>query len=70
MVWEFLSPKLCAVSVPFSKTTRRRVSIIFGSLFFVGVLIFVLIDCLTTTPKKSENLLGLGKFELEVQLFG
>lgn len=64
MVWEYISPKLCPVSVPFTKTTKRRVSLVFGSLFFVGVLTFVLVDCLTAAPKKSENLLGLGKFKL------
>lgn len=43
-----------------SRRKRRLGGFILSIGFFAGVVIFVLVDCLTATPQKSQNLLGLG----------
>lgn len=64
MVWEkfkhILFEKLDNQCCQLSQRRRHIGGLILGACFFLGAFIFVLVDCFTTSPAKSENLLGLG----------
>ena len=60
ILWELVSPKICSkklIDIP--DVWLNRLGVAVGVLFFVGVVIFVFVDCLTAEPKKTKNLLGL-----------
>ena len=64
MVWDYLSPKICSKPLDIPEIWKSRLGILVGLLFFSGIIVFVLVDCLTSEPKKTENLLGLGRVNM------
>ena len=63
VLWEsfkhHLNVQIC-LTRKVSKRSKRWAGYILGICFFLGIIIFVLVDSLTTSPPKSQNLLGLG----------